>query len=399
MSEDLSTKTRGELEAILAWCLRYESAGKIDAILKVAQSELSIRVEDLDADPWLLNCPNGTVGLKTGTLREHRREDYITTLCPTEHHPEATCPRWERFLLEVFDENANTVGYVRRLLGYCLTGTTTEHVLPVLWGSGANGKSTMLTAVMQVLGKEYSIPAPPNLLMSSRWDRHPTELAKLYGKRLVVAHETGKGRAFDEAKIKQLTGGDQISARRMGEDFWEFTPTHKFLLATNYRPEVGGDDTGIWRRLKLIPFTKQFLGEDADPDLGEKLKSEYQGILAWLVRGCLEWQADGLGEPEDVTQATQEYRQTQGSQIDAFIRECCEVGENYKVSAGVLYERYLGWFEGSGEKDKLSRNKFGREMTDKFQRDHDVRGAVYFGVQPKDYSHDLEDGPEPGSGG
>ena len=194
---------------------------------------------------------------------------------------------------------------MQRLAGYALTGDTSEHVLPFLYGTGANGKTTLINALMQTLG-DYAQLAAPDLLLAKR-GAHPTELADLFGMRFVASASVEDGRRLAESLAKQLTGGDRVKARRMREDFWEFEPTHKIFLAANHKPIVRGTDHGIWRRVKLVPFTVTVPAEEQDKRLAEKLTAEAAGILAWAVRGCLDWQSDGLGEPEEVKAATKEY--------------------------------------------------------------------------------------------
>ena len=202
-----------------------------------------------------MNCANGTLDLRTGKLRQHDQADYIAKVCPVAFDASATCPTWRKFLAEIFNGSEALVEYSQRLVGYWLTGLTTEHVLPVAWGSGANGKSTWINALFDVMGADYSGKANRDLLLAIKGDRHPTALAGLHGKRFVVCTETSEGARLDEALVKEMTGGDAITARRMREDFWTFAPTHKIALVTNHKPTVRGTDHAIWRRLRLIPFT------------------------------------------------------------------------------------------------------------------------------------------------
>jgi putative DNA primase/helicase len=339
-------------------------------MMTAARSEIGIAVQPdrFDADPWLLNCANGTVDLRTGELRPHCREDYLTKLAPVEYLPasEAECPHWEAFIDDIFDGDQSLVGLLRRLLGYCLTGDVREQVLPILWGKGSNGKSTLLNVLLDVLG-DYAMKAPPDLLMDRTGNAHPTERADLFGKRLVVANETEDGRRLAESLVKDLTGGDRIRARRMREDFWEFTPQHKILLATNHKPEVRGGDHAIWRRLALIPFTETFWDQEKgetgtenrqmDKSLPAKLKAEAPGILGWLVRGCLEWQRDGLNLPDKVRTATAEYRGQQ-DKIGLFIEQCCVVDSKAFVGATVLFKAYQDYTADSS----LTQTRFGTAM-------------------------------------
>jgi putative DNA primase/helicase len=342
---------------------------------------MPILPEDMDKDPWLFNCMNGTIELKTGKLREHRREDFITKLCPVAYHPEAPCPNWLRFLGGVFPDDEDEpdkelITFVQRLLGRCLTGDVSEQILPIFWGGGANGKSTLINAVLETLGGEYAMKANADLLMSSRGERHPTELAQLFGMRLVVASETHQGRRLNEALVKDLTGGEPVRARRMREDFWEFSPTHKVVLLTNHKPRVAGTDEGIWRRLRLAPFTVCFWDPNdpnkvkadlpaslrQDKQIGAKLAAEREGVLAWLVRGCLDWQRGGLTLPDKVRVATNEYRAGEDL-LAMWVGECCVTGNtNYRCKAGDLYSSYRKWCERAGEEEVITQTAFGTAL-------------------------------------
>jgi putative DNA primase/helicase len=279
-------------------------------MVSLARHETTVAVshEQLDADRMLLNVPNGTIDLRTGKVRVHRRKDLITKLAPVPFEPAAECPLWLAFLDRVMGGNAELIEYLQRIIGYSLTGEIREHVLAFFYGQGANGKSTFLTAIHEMLG-DYASPAPRGLLFRSRGERHPTELASLHGRRFVTCSEVEEGQTFDEALTKDLTGGDPIECRRMREDFWSFQPTHKLTLAGNHKPTVRGDDEGIWRRMRLVPWTVTIPEAERDMRLTEKLRAELPGILAWAVRGCLAWQERGLDAPAAVREATAEYRQ------------------------------------------------------------------------------------------
>jgi putative DNA primase/helicase len=398
-------------QKMMSWALTSEAAPRLAAMAELARSEPGIPVVpgDLDGQPWLLNCVNGTVELRTGAIREHRREDYLTGLCPTEFRPEAPCPAFERFLAAVFQRDGDLPGFVQRLLGRCLTGDVSEQILPIFWGKGANGKSTLLNTVLSVLGTDYAMKAPADLLMTSRGDRHPTELADLFGKRLVVASETRQGRHLNESLIKDLTGGERIRARGMRENFWEFPPTHKVILQTNHKPAVPGGGHGMWRRLRLVPFDVRFSDPDepenrgrqsrgeprADKQLDLKLAGEREGILAWLVRGCLEWQRQGLGVPESVAAATAAYRA--GEDVLArFLAEKCMRGPDYSCRGSVLYDAYKGWAAAAGERP-MSGKVFGEQVADQAGITKKVSNGVwYLGVEPGEPDPGAGAGREPG---
>jgi len=352
---------------------------RIEAMVKLARSEPGIAVmpSELDRDAWLLNCKNGTVDLRTGKLRPADRSDMITKLCPTAFNPDASSYAWDRFLEAIFGASQSLIDFVRRYFGYSATGDVREQILLIMWGSGSNGKSTLLNALFDSIGSDYCLKAVPDLLLTKANDSHPTERADLFGKRLVVCTETGDGRALNEPLVKELTGGDRIRARRMREDFWEFPPTHKAVLCTNHKPRVKGTDHGIWRRLALLPFNVQFWNPDKgesgpselmqDKELPAKLAAEAEGILAWLVRGSLEWQRDGFRMPEEVMLATSEFQQAEDS-IGLFITEKCIVADACKVRASDLFESYRAWSEQLGEHG-LNQRRFGEALTAKgFER-------------------------------
>lgn len=292
---------------------------------------------------------------------------------PTPYDPSARCPAWELFLDRVFPRdpqrpelggNPAVVGFLQRLLGYCLTGEVLTNLLPIFWGGGSNGKSTLLDVVQDVVGAAYAMQAPPGFLMSKHTEGHPTELADLWGKRLVVATETAQNRRLDEALVKQLTGGDKIRARKMRQDHWEFSPTHKLILCTNHRPTVKGNDHGIWRRLLLVPFRVQFWdpakGESGHElyrvDLGMKarLRAEAPGILAWMVRGCLDWQAKGLEQPAEVQDVTREYREEEDV-LGQFLADRCVRDPAAQVYLKDLHQDYVQWCDANGERPMIHR--------------------------------------------
>jgi P4 family phage/plasmid primase-like protien len=354
------------MSKVLSWCTHSERADRVHAAVDMARSEPGVLVEhsQLDAHPWLLNCANGTLELRTGTLREHRPDDYLTQLCPTEYWPEALCPLWEQFVADVLPDTA-TRSFLQQFLGACLTGDVSLQMIPVLWGTGSNGKSTLVGAVMQVLGEDYAMKAKRDLLMARRTDSHPTSIARLYRKRFVACVESSELGRLDEAFVKELTGGDTISARRMREDEWEFLPTHKPVLATNHRPEVRGTDDAIWRRLPLVPFTRSFTEAQCDPELPEKLKAESSGVLRWMADGCRSWLAAGcrLERPPEVRHATAEYRSEQ-DRVGCFLNECCRAEAGARVRTDELMQKYVLWCA-ANRFQPLDGRAFGRAVTSK----------------------------------
>ncbi len=351
------------------WGELTEHRSRLEAMMHLARALEGVPVlpDALDADPWLLNVLNGTLDLKTGELRPHRREDLITALAPVEYLPDALCPIWEATLHRIFGGNERLIQFWQRLCGRCLTADVSEQILPILHGSGANGKSTILTVLLEILGPDYAMMAPPGLLVVKHGDSHPTERASLFGKRLVVDVESAEGARLNENLVKQLTGSDKITARRMREDFWLFTPTHKLMLATNHEPEIRETKDAIWRRIKLIPFTVTIPEAEQIKDMPQRLKSEYPGILAWCVRGLADWLYNGLQPPDEVVDATAAYRAEQDTLAEFLVDECV-INPELKAKAGLLYERYRSFTEHLGG-SPISLTSFGKSMIERgFER-------------------------------
>ena len=341
-AEASQSHDQSKRETLAKHALGSENISRLNAMIKAAESEPGIPVApaQLDRSNWLFNTRSGTIDLRTGEIRPHFRNDFITRVSPIDYcrEPGDDCPVWEGFISQILMERPNLIGFIKRLLGYCLTGSVSEQILPIFYGVGANGKSTLLNVMLHILG-EYGMKAPPDLLMAKRNESHPTERADLFGRRFIVANETEDGRRLAEALVKDLSGGDRVRARGMHQNFWEFSPTHKIILATNHRPSIRGTEHAIWRRIRLVPFDVVIPDEDQDKLLVEKLQAEVPAILRWLVSGCLEWRRGGLGFPDEVRSATDEYRQAEDLFGD-FIANCCIVASSMRVSASDLLEEY-----------------------------------------------------------
>lgn len=366
-----------------AWSLRSESNTVLRATIEQAKAlpGIPVKPDEFDADPWLLNTLNGTLDLRTSKLREHRREDFLTKLAPVEYDPDAECPTFLTFLDRIMGHNQALIAFLQRLVGYSLTGITSERVIAILWGSGRNGKSTLLETIREMVG-DYGARTPTESLMVKREGAISNDIARLRGARFVSASESEEGKRLAESLIKDLTGGDTITARFMRSEFFEFKPQFKIWLATNHKPVVKGTDKGIWDRIRLIPFATRITDEELDRNLLDKLRAELPGILAWAVRGCQEWQHEGLGTPEEVKVATEEYRADMDA-IGQFIEECCDVRLTAKSTSGALYERYKAWCDANQE-NRIGQRAFGLRLQERGFTNCKGTGGVrcWAGVQP-----------------
>lgn len=368
-------------EKAAKWSIDSESRMRMDATLSLAQAEPPIADsgERWDTDPWLLGVANGVVDLRTGQLRAGRQDDRITMHSAVAFDPGAKCPRWEMFLQEVFASDEGLADYIWRAMGYSLTAITREQVLFISWGSGWNGKSTFKAVQENLLG-DYAANTPFSTLEYSGRYSIPNDVAALHGKRVVTASEINEGRRLNEARIKALAGEDTMTGRFLYGEHFTFKPQAKFWLSVNHKPLVNDDSSGFWRKVRLLPFSQSFEGR-CDPHLETKLRAEYPGILAWMVRGCLEWQQRGLEAPDIVKAATLEYR-TESDPLAAFIAEACTLNPDATTKASNLYKRYKSWAEdsGLGDRERLSSTKFGAVLGSRFTKRHTEHGTFYDGI-------------------
>ncbi len=371
-AEEVDPERRPALRKVAS---SLESKARVENMIQTASKFLPITLDTFDRDPWLLNVENGTIDLRTGNKLPHDPEQFITKLAPVEYDPEADAPLWRQFLGEIFNENQDLIDFVQRSVGYALTGSTKEQVVFFLYGTGRNGKSTLVNVLQALLG-DYAMHTPTSTLMSKRNEGVPNDVARLKGARFVSGVEVERGRRLSEPFIKQLSGGDIITARFMRAEWFEFLPQFKLFFAVNHKPVIRGTDLAVWRRIRLIPFDVTIPEEDVDPDLGQKLLEELPGILNWALKGCLVWQQHGLGLPAEVAQATAGYREEMDLLSD-FFEEYCVLDPLAQVSKGELYVVYKQWAESAGER-VLSTTKFGSEMIERGFEEYRTGGTRYW---------------------
>lgn len=325
------------------WAYQCESITRTTAALRAAGAEMAMATDKFDADPWVLNVENGILNLRTGVLDAHDPQMFCAKLAPVAFDPSAQCPRFLQFMDEIFPQ-AETRDYVQRLLGYALTGDVSEHVFPVFWGTGANGKTTLVEAIRRLMGT-YATTVPSEELIVSSSPRHEAALARLVGARFVSSSESEQGRRLAEGKVKAVTGGDTIPVRFMFGDYFDLKPTHKLFLMTNHRPQIVGQDEGIWRRVVLVPFVTHIPHDKRDRTLHAALFAERSGILNWLLDGTRAWLANGLGAlPQQAREATAQYRDEEDV-FGMFLEEKCDLGTEYDVESGRLIGAVTAWYE------------------------------------------------------
>jgi putative DNA primase/helicase len=337
-------------------------AKTVAAVVTLARADrmLAATTAQWDADPWHLGTPQGTINLRTGQMRKPAPHDYITKILKVA--PGGDCPRWRKFLDRITGGDVELQRYLQRVCGYALTGDISEEALFFLYGTGANGKSVFIRTITAILG-DYHRTAPMETFTVSKHDRHPTDLAMLRGARLVTAMETQEGRIWDEAKIKYMTGGDRIAARFMRQDFFEYVPQFKLMIAGNHRPAIISNDEAIRRRMNLIPFMVTIPEEERDPELSKKLEREWPGILAWMVEGCLAWQRERLNPPQAVRKSMEDYLQSEDT-LATWIAEYCKVGKQLWASSASLWQSWKVWTEQRNERVG-SQKRFSQRLEEK----------------------------------
>ncbi|MBI2859183.1 MAG: bifunctional DNA primase/polymerase [Chloroflexi bacterium] len=373
-----------ERASVSKWAIGSENQGRIESASAIAQSLFPVADsgEHWDNDPWLLGCGNGIIDLKRGELKPGKQSDRITMTTGIDFDPNAKCPRWQQFLNEVFNGDQALIDWIWRFAGYAITGDTSEQVVIMGYGTGANGKGKLNHALRQAMG-DYAHDAPFSTFeFSTHASNIPNDLAALERRRFVTSSETNDGTRLNEARIKAISGEDAITARYLHQEFFTYQPACKICLFVNHKPRVDDDSFGFWRRVRLVPFTRQFTGCNDDKRLGSKLDAEGPGILAWLVRGCLEWQKRGLTiVPEAITTATEEYK-VESDPLRQFIQESCVETPLAVTKSSDLYKAYVKWADDLNlrGRERLTMTGFGRRMKEQYQRLTPRDGTYYQGI-------------------
>lgn len=334
--------------------------------------------EEFDSETALFNTQNGYLNLVDGRLYEHDIEKKFTRISKIEYTDKIDCPQWTEFINQIFNNDQELIRYVQKAVGYSLSGSTREQCLFVLFGNGSNGKSVFLDVLTYIFGTYSTNMQADTIMVRKANGGANTDIARLKGARLVTSSEPNEGVRMDEGLVKQLTGGDKVTARFLYGKEFEFTPEFKLWLATNHKPIIRGTDDGIWRRMNLIPFTVSIPDEKKDKNLKYKLFAESVGILNWIVDGCLMWQREGLKRPAVVEEASKDYREEMDVTA-AFINDCCERDINKRIKAKDLYQAYKTWANENGQYE-MNSTKFGKEMGNKFNKKKSGGVIMYQGV-------------------
>ncbi|MEV7844103.1 phage/plasmid primase, P4 family [Streptomyces cyaneofuscatus] len=371
----------------------YTMTSRIDALMTELRSVPTVRVEAVDFDnrPDLLAFRNGVVDLRTGRLRPHDMRDMLTYGLDLDYRPDAGCPRWESFLREIFPGMPDMPAYIQRLIGYGITGHVTEQAFAIMWGKGANGKSVLvdtLTAVFRAITKT----TPFATFEAKSSGGIPNDIAALRGARLVMASEGESGAPMSEAILKRVTGKDMISARYLRREFFEFKPSFLLLLATNHKPKFKSQDEGLWRRVKLLPFVRYFAPDERDHSLDARLLEESEGIAAWAVRGAVAWYAGGLQDPQVITGASREYRETSDQLAGFFPGVLVRAGDDHVMHGTDAFNSYLEWAEAENlpAKERWTRRSFYDAMEERgVSRKKTMKGIALVGLREADASPDA----------
>ena len=371
---DKPGKWEGRVAPLARHAVQSGNKARHIGMLDTAAPYRTVAIEDLDRDTMLLATPNGTIELAGLTrFRASAREDRITRSLAVRYVPGAVCPLWEKFLSEILpDEEMRE--FLRRILGYCLTGSTREHKLFIFYGTGRNGKSTLINVLRHVMG-DYAVSSPVQTFLAKRDGNSGSEaspdLARLPGARVVSAAEPPEGARLDESKVKEMTGGDPMTVRHLNQGFFEFRPNFKAIISTNHQPTIRGTDHGIWSRINLVPFTVQIQQDKIDRGLEEKLLAEAEGILQWMLTGTEDWFAAGLAPPSKAIAAVEDYRADQDP-VGEFLKSRCDLyaldyfnpstGRPWETGQKQVRDAYVEWCKEEGL-EPMSAKAFGSKLT------------------------------------
>ncbi|NJI16488.1 DNA primase, partial [Staphylococcus agnetis] len=337
--------------------------------------------DDFDKDNMLLNVANGYIDLTSRELYPHDITQMFSQIANTDYSEKMQPAVWLDFLNDIFDGDKEVIRYIQKALGYSLTGSTREQVMFILHGKGRNGKSIFVETIAEILG-DYSNNMQAKSLMVKKNDNVNTDIARLSKARFVTSSEPNEGFRFDEGLIKQITGGDKVTARFLYAEEFEYTPKFKIWVSTNHKPIIRGTDDGIWRRLVLIPFEVQIPEEKVDKDLKYKLLREAPAILNWMTEGAYMWMQEGLEMPDKLKDASQSYR-TEMDVVEQFIEEKCNRMKGARETGKKLYDEYKVWADENNEY-KMDKNKFGKKMKEKFESKKMNNGVNYIGIELKE---------------
>ena len=358
--------------------LSFETANRMENLEKLAKPELAVHITEFDSNIMQLCVKNGVIDLNTGQLIKSSPSMLHSKMAGVSYDQNAKCPSFMQFLSDIFNRDQELIKYIQKVIGYMLTGSTKEQCMFMLLGGGANGKSTLVNLLTILLG-DYAVNTPAGTLMVSTTNGIGDDVVRLAGARLITAQETENGQRFAEAKIKSLTGGDQVTGRPLYGVHVSFKPVGKIVLATNNRPEIRGTDEGIWRRIREIPFNRQFKESEQDKQLMSKLVKELPGILNWAIEGCLNWQSEGLIAPKAVSASGSEYRSEMDT-VAGFLRDECRTEPTDKHRVSSLYEQYINWCKAQG-KQHLTIIQFGKSLVSQgFKKERDRFGWYWLGL-------------------
>ena len=367
---------------LLQHALRSENRQQLDSMVQVAKTEQGVTISQsvLDQDKYLLGVTNGVVNLRTGGLIDNSKDSMITKQAGTQFDPSAKCPLWFKFINEVTNGDKELAAYLKRIVGYSLTGDTKEQILFFLHGFGANGKSVFVS-IIQTLLADYAMQTPVSTIMTRGKGSINNDIARLRGARFVATTETEEGSRFNESEVKLITGGDVVAARFLHQEYFEYIPQFTLWISGNHKP-VPGDSYSIWRRLILIPFDVRFSDDKQDKNLSNKLKAELAGILNWAVEGCLEWQDEGLVTPKVILNATKEY-QTEMDRVNSWMQDRCvdKASNHCSTSSSALYQSYKNWADDNGEW-RMNQRILGTKLAERgFVKRRETKGWVYRGIK------------------